>query len=120
MTFPVSIGKSGELTPVGQTVVTAKVEHPSWYPPRSARQEHARSGELLPAVVGPGPDNPLGDFMMRLGFGSGSYEIHGTNKPVSVGMDVTNGCIGMYPEDIATLYSLVDVGTPVRLIDESL
>jgi L,D-transpeptidase ErfK/SrfK len=120
ITFPVSIGKTGQQSPLGETVITAKVEHPSWFPPPSVRKEHARSGESLPAVVAPGPDNPLGDFMMRLGFGDGSYEIHGTNKPVSVGMDVTNGCIGMYPEDVATLFALVDVGTPVRLINERL
>jgi len=58
--------------------------------------------------------------MMRLGFGDGSYEIHGTNKPVSVGMDNTNGCIEMYPEDVAALFTLVSVGTPVRFIDEPL
>jgi L,D-transpeptidase ErfK/SrfK len=120
ISYPVSIGKMGERTPLGQTLIIAKVEHPSWYPPESVRKEHAERGDRLPAVVGPGPDNPLGDFMMRLGFGDGSYEIHGTNKPVSVGMDSTNGCIEMYPEDIAALYALVAVGTPVRLINEPL
>jgi lipoprotein-anchoring transpeptidase ErfK/SrfK len=118
ITYPVSIGKMGESTPLGRTLITAKVEHPSWYPPPSVRKEHAERGERLPAVVGPGPDNPLGDFMMRLGFGNGSYEIHGTNKPVSVGMDTTNGCIEMYPEDVAALFAMVAVGTPVRLINE--
>jgi lipoprotein-anchoring transpeptidase ErfK/SrfK len=118
ITYPVSIGKMGESTPLGQTLITAKVEHPSWYPPPSVRKEHAERGDRLPAVVGPGPDNPLGDFMMRLGFGHGSYEIHGTNKPVSVGMDTTNGCIEMYPEDVAALFAMVAVGTPVRLINE--
>jgi L,D-transpeptidase ErfK/SrfK len=120
ITYPVSIGKMGESSPLGQTLITAKVEHPSWYPPPSVRKEHAERGDRLPAVVGPGPDNPLGDFMMRLGFGNGSYEIHGTNKPVSVGMDTTNGCIGMYPEDVAALFAMVAVGTPVRLINEPL
>jgi lipoprotein-anchoring transpeptidase ErfK/SrfK len=117
ITYPVSIGKMGESTPLGQTVITAKVERPSWYPPASVRKEHAERGDLLPAVVGPGSDNPLGEFMMRLGFGDGSYEIHGTNRPVSIGMATTNGCIGMYPEDVAALFKLVGVGTPVRLIN---
>ena len=120
ITYPVSIGKMGESTPLGQTLVIAKVERPSWVPPSSVRKEHAERGDRLPAVVGPGPDNPLGDFMMRLGFGSGTYEIHGTNKPISVGLDNTNGCIEMYPEDIAALFALVEVGTPVRLINEPL
>jgi len=120
ITYPVSIGKMGESTPLGETVIVAKVEHPSWYPPASARREYAERGDRLPTIVGPGPDNPLGDFMMRLGFGNGSYEIHGTNRPVSVGMDTTYGCIGMYPEDVAALFALVAVGTPVRLVNEPL
>jgi L,D-transpeptidase ErfK/SrfK len=117
ITYPVSIGKMGENTPLGQSYISAKVKHPSWNPPASVRKEHAERGDPLPAVVGPGPDNPLGEFMMRLGFGDGTYEIHGTNKPVTVGMAVTNGCIGMYPEDVAVLFALVPVGTPVRLIN---
>jgi L,D-transpeptidase ErfK/SrfK len=85
ITYPVSIGKLGRSTPLGQTYVTAKIEHPSWYPPASIRKEHAENGDPLPAVVGPGPDNPLGDFKIRLAFGKGTYEIHGTNNPTAVG-----------------------------------
>lgn len=120
LTYPVSIGKRGESSPLGRTTIIAKMEHPSWHPPASARREHAARGESLPAVIGPGPDNPLGEHMMRLGFGAGTYEIHGTNVPVSVGMANTDGCIGMYPEDVAALFAMVTVGTPVRLIDAPL
>jgi hypothetical protein len=54
--------------------------------------------------------------MIRLAFGDGTYEIHGTNKPVAIGMAATYGCIGMYPEDLAELFPLISIGTPVRLI----
>jgi len=117
ITYPVSIGKRGQDTPLGQSVITAKIKNPTWYPPASVRKEHAERGEPLPAAVGPGPDNPLGAYMMRLGFGNGSYEIHATNKPVAVGMANTNGCIGMYPEDMAALFAMVPVGTVVRFIN---
>jgi L,D-transpeptidase ErfK/SrfK len=117
ITYPVSIGKLGRSTPLGQTHVIAKVEHPSWYPPASIRKEHAAAGDPLPAVVGPGPDNPLGDFKIRLGFGDGKYEIHGTNNPTAVGLAVTHGCIRMYPEDVAELFPLLPIGTSVRLIN---
>jgi L,D-transpeptidase ErfK/SrfK len=117
ITYPVSIGKEGDTTPLGQTHITAKIEHPSWVPTQSIRNEHAARGDPLPRVIGPGPDNPLGDFKMRLGIGDGTYEIHGTNKPISVGMAATYGCIGMYPEDLAALYTRVSIGTPVRLIN---
>jgi L,D-transpeptidase ErfK/SrfK len=117
ITYPVSIGKMGRTTPLGQTHVTAKIKHPSWYPPQSIRKEHAESGDPLPRVVGPGPDNPLGDFKIRLAFGDGTYEIHGTNNPTAVGLAVTHGCIRMYPEDVAALFPLLPVGTSVRLIN---
>lgn len=117
ITFPVSIGKLGRNTPLGQTRVIAKVEHPSWYPTASIREEHRRAGDPLPAVVGPGPDNPLGEFKIRLGFGNGNYEIHGTNNPTAVGLAITHGCIRMYPEDVAALFPLLPVGTPVRLVN---
>jgi L,D-transpeptidase ErfK/SrfK len=117
ITYPVSIGKLGRNTPLGQTRVIDKVAHPSWYPPASIRKEHAEAGDPLPAVVGPGPDNPLGDFKIRLGFGAGTYEIHGTNNPTAVGLAITHGCIRMYPEDVAELFPRLPIGTPVRLIN---
>ncbi len=117
ITYPVSIGKLGRNTPLGETRVIAKIEHPSWYPPPSIRKEHAAAGDPLPAVVPPGPDNPLGDYKIRLGFGNGTYEIHGTNNPTAVGLAITHGCIRMYPEDVASLFPQLPVGTKVRLIN---
>jgi L,D-transpeptidase ErfK/SrfK len=117
ITYPVSIGKLGRNTPLGETHVIDKVKNPSWYPPASIRKEHAEAGDPLPAVVGPGPDNPLGDYKIRLGFGDGTYEIHGTNNPTAVGLAITHGCIRMYPEDVASLFPQLPVGTKVRLIN---
>src|ERR1700759_2428926 len=118
ITYPVSIGKMDWSTPMGQTSVISKQKHPSWYPPESVRKEHLANGDPLPKVVPAGPDNPLGDYAMRLAVGGGSYMLHGTNNPMAVGMAVTHGCIRMYPEDIAALFPLVPVGTKVRLINE--
>jgi len=118
ITYPVSIGKMDWRTPLGETHITAKQKLPSWRPPESVRKEHAERGEPLPLVVPPGPDNPLGEYAMRLDIKPGSYMIHGTNNPLAVGMAVTHGCIRMYPEDIAALFPQVPVGTPVWLINE--
>lgn len=118
ITYPVSIGKMDWATPLGKTKVVGKTKNPAWYPPASVRKEHAQRGDPLPAVVPPGPANPLGAFSMRLGLTSGAYLIHGTNNPAAVGMAVTHGCIRMYPEDIEKLFPLVSVGTPVYLINE--
>jgi L,D-transpeptidase ErfK/SrfK len=118
ITYPVSIGKMDWKTPLGVTRISNKQKNPSWYPPESVRKEHAANGEKLPAVVGPGPDNPLGAYAMRLAITPGAYLIHGTNNPLAVGMAVTHGCMRMYPEDIEALFPQVPVGTPVRIINE--
>src|SRR6185312_3267666 len=118
ITFPVSIGKMDWHTPLGETHVIAKLKHPIWYPPESVRKEHEANGDPLPKFVPAGPDNPLGDYAMRLAVGDGTYLIHGTNNPMAVGMAITHGCIRMYPEDVAALFPLVPVGTPVWLIND--
>jgi L,D-transpeptidase ErfK/SrfK len=118
ITYPISIGKMDWRTPLGETRVIAKIRNPSWYPPESIRKEHAANGDPLPKVVPAGPDNPLGDFALRLAAGEGEYMIHGTNNPTAVGMSVTHGCIRMYPEDVAALFPLVAVGTKVWLVNE--
>jgi L,D-transpeptidase ErfK/SrfK len=118
ITYPVSIGKMDWRTPLGLTRVIQKQKDPTWFPPESVRKEHAEAGDPLPVKVGPGPDNPLGAYAMRLAAGNGTYLIHGTNNPIAVGLAVTHGCIRMYPDDVAALFPLIPVGTPVRLINE--
>ena len=118
ITYPVSIGKMDWRTPLGVTHVIQKQKDPTWYPPESVRKEHAEAGDPLPVKVGPGPDNPLGAYAMRQAAGNGTYLIHGTNNPIAVGLAVTHGCIRMYPDDVAALFPLIPVGTPVRLINE--
>lgn len=115
-THPIGIGRVGWATPLGTTRVTAKVLKPTWYPPASVRKEHAEAGDPLPAVVPPGPDNPLGDHALRLALPS--YLIHGTNRPWGVGMRVSHGCIRLYPEDIKALFDDVGPGTPVHIVEQ--
>ena len=117
-TYPISTGKMDWKTPIGVTRIVSKQEKPSWYPPASVLAEHEARGDPLPKVVPPGPDNPLGEHAMRLAIPGGAYLIHGTNRPAGVGMQVTHGCIRMFPEDIAELYGLVPVNTKVQLIDQ--
>ena len=115
-TYPISIGRMDWETPLGRTRVIAKNVRPAWYPPESIRQEHLENGDPLPRVVPPGPDNPLGEFAMRLGLPG--YLIHGTNRPAGVGMRVTHGCVRMFPEDIEVLFGEIAVDTPVRIVNQ--
>ena len=116
MTYPISIGRMDWETPLGLTKVISKVRSPTWYPPESVREEHAADGNPLPRIVPPGPDNPLGEYAMRLGLPG--YLIHSTNRPAGVGMRVTHGCVRMFPEDIEYLFAQIGIDTPVRIINE--
>lgn len=116
LTFPIGIGQEGWATPLGITRIISKAEDPPWVVPASVRREHEAEGTPLPAVVPPGPDNPLGRHALRLGWTS--YLIHGTNKPFGIGMRVSHGCIRMYAEHVERLYHMVQVDTPVWIIDQ--
>jgi L,D-transpeptidase ErfK/SrfK len=118
ITHPIGIGKVGWSTPEGSTKVIGKTKNPTWFPPASVRKEHREAGDPLPSKVPPGPDNPLGDRMMTLGWPS--YLIHGTNKPYGVGMRSSHGCIRFYPEDITQLYDDIPVGTKVTVVNQPL
>ena len=115
-TWPISIGRVGWETPLGRTSIVRKAERPTWFPPESIREEYLERGEPLPRVVRPGPDNPLGSHALYLGLPA--YLIHGTNRPYSIGMRVSHGCVRMYPEDIVKLYEMAAPGTPVTLVHQ--
>lgn len=116
ITHPIGIGKVGWVTPEGSTKVVSRIKDPVWTPPLSVRQEHAKDNDILPEKVPPGPDNPLGRHMLRLGWPS--YLIHGTNKPPGVGMRSSHGCIRLYPEDISRLFDSVPDGTKVTVVNQ--
>ena len=115
-TYPVGVGRQGWSTPVGDTKIISKKMHPAWHPPASIRREEERRGKTLPSVVPAGPHNPLGQYAMHLGI-SGIL-IHGTNRPSSIGLKSSHGCIRMYANDIKELFLSVPIQTTVRIINE--
>ena len=118
MTYPIGIGRVGWETPLGAASVVSKARDPHWWVPASVRKEHAEMGDPLPSVVPPGPDNPLGRFVLKLDMPG--YLIHGTNQPYGVGMRVSHGCVRLYPENIETLFPLVAIGADVMIVNQPL
>ncbi len=116
ITHPLGIGRVEWKTPEGITKVVSKKANPAWIPTPSIRKEHAKNGDPLPAIVPPGPDNPMGTHVLKLAWPS--YAIHGTDKPPSVGLRGSHGCLRMYPEDIVGIYNNVPVGTAVRVVNQ--
>ncbi|MEN8895091.1 MAG: L,D-transpeptidase [Yoonia sp.] len=108
--YPTSVPLTDDLTRKGRTKVVRKVEGPSWRPTPSMR---VRNPEW-PEFIGPGPENPLGSHALYLTWQY--YRIHGTHDTRKIGRRSSNGCIGLFNEHIAELYSMTKNGTQVLLI----
>ncbi len=119
LSFAHGVGRQDWKTPLGKTTIAKKIKDPVWRPPESIRREHAAMGDPLPVVVPAGPHNPLGAYALYLNL-PGDYRIHGTDidKIFGIGMQITHGCVRMYPEDIEQLYYTVSVGTPVHIVKQ--
>ena len=110
-TYPVGLGRDDWPTPRAKFRIRGKTVNPQWNIPESIRQEHIRDrDDPRKFIPGGAPDNPLGKYRLELTLPL--YGIHGTDIPWGVGMQVSHGCVRLYPEDIERLFPLVPVGTP--------
>lgn len=87
--YKVAVGKSDTPTPIGEWQVVWKDYH--W---------------------GTG----FGSRWMGLNVPWGTYGIHGTNKPWSVGRFASHGCIRMHNRSVEELFEWVPIGTPVKIV----
>ncbi|ATG47858.1 L,D-transpeptidase [Celeribacter ethanolicus] len=108
--YPTSVPISDELTRRGYTSVIKKVKNPTWTPTPSMRERDPS----LPVTVPAGPANPLGVRALYLSWQY--YRIHGTHDTRKIGRRSSDGCIGLYNEQIVDLYDRVAVGTQVKLV----
>jgi lipoprotein-anchoring transpeptidase ErfK/SrfK len=107
--YVVGVGRPGKQW-AGRTVIRGKYVNPSFAPPTDVKRDMPH----LPAVIPPGPENPLGPRAMTLDLGQ--YAIHGTNRPSSIGTFASYGCIRMHNRDVVDLFERVKVGTPVVVL----
>ena len=102
--YPVAVGKEGWETPTGEFEVFSQISEPGWTNP------------FTNEVMGPGPNNPLGDRWIAFWTdGNNSIGFHGTPNRESVGRAASHGCVRMYNEDVKELYEIVAIGTPVTV-----
>ena len=114
-TYPVGLGRDDWRTPIDRFKVVGKTVDPVWVIPETIRAEHIRErNDSRTMIAGGDPENPLGHYRLRLNLPL--YGIHGTNIPWGIGMQVTHGCIRLYPEDIERLYAMVPIGTPGQFV----
>jgi L,D-transpeptidase ErfK/SrfK len=115
ITYPVGLGRDDWRTPIERFKVTDKAVDPPWLIPESIRAEHIRErNDPRTMIPGGDPENPLGHYRLRLNLPL--YGIHGTNIPWGIGMQVTHGCVRLYPEDIERLFPMVRVGTAGQFV----
>src|SRR6185295_14373583 len=87
-TWAVAIGDDDSPTPEGVFTIRSKDKNPTWYVPASIPRS-----ERPQRVVPPGPNNPMGEYRIRLS--KGLYSIHGTDVPWAIGRQTTHGCISL-------------------------
>jgi L,D-transpeptidase ErfK/SrfK len=114
-TYPIGIGKTGKTIPVAKAAVTYKKTNPFWYPPQDIREFQLKQGVILPRVLPPGPDNPLGTYAIYMTLPT--FLIHSTIFPESVGRRASFGCIRMYETDIETFFPTINRGVPIDIIN---
>ncbi len=84
--YPVATGKASTPTPKGHFRIKNKATNPG---------------------------GPFGARWLGLTAPGGSYGIHGTNNPSSIGKNISNGCIRLFNKDVIELSSLVPINTEV-------
>ncbi|CDZ48236.1 L,D-transpeptidase [Neorhizobium galegae] len=114
--YGVGVGRSG-LALAGNAYVGRKAEWPTWTPTENMQRREERYRKLAGGMPG-GPNNPLGARAMYLYRGGNDthFRIHGTNQPQSIGLAMSSGCIRMMNHDVVDLYSRVNVGAKVVVI----
>ncbi|MBX3708438.1 MAG: L,D-transpeptidase family protein [Gammaproteobacteria bacterium] len=114
-TYPIGIGKIGKTIPIRKAVITKKAKDPVWIPPEDIREFNLAQGVVLPQVMPPGPDNPLGPYAIYMSIPT--YLIHSTIFPESVGKRASFGCIRMYESDIKEFFPTINSGIPIAIIN---
>ena len=113
MRYGIGVGREG-FTWAGTERISRMKEWPDWHPPK----EMIDRQPYLPRFMAGGDTNPLGARALYLG--NTLYRIHGTNQPSTIGTFVSSGCIRLTNEDVADLYSRVNVGTRVVVLPGNL
>jgi L,D-transpeptidase ErfK/SrfK len=112
--WPVTVGRPDWPTPLGSFYVAARQTNPTWHVPPAIQDEMEEEGIDVPDTVEPGPKNPLGKSWV--GLDHGGIGIHGTNRPLSIFLFGSHGCIRLNSDDATKLLHMVSPDEPVEII----
>ncbi|MFV0281578.1 MAG: L,D-transpeptidase [Rhodoblastus sp.] len=110
--YPIAVPKRGKEWS-GVAYVDGKYLKPDWSPPAEVRRDNPHLPSIIP---GGSPRNPMGVAALTLS--RNEIAIHGTTRSMrrSIGSAASYGCIRMFNEDVADLYTRVSVGTQVVMV----
>lgn len=86
-------------TPVGEFKIVDRIAQPTWWHP---------DGRTIPFGD---PENLLGTHWLALDVKG--YGLHGTWEPETIGRQASMGCVRLVNDDIAELFTILTIGTPV-------
>ncbi|HZY58741.1 MAG TPA: L,D-transpeptidase [Candidatus Binataceae bacterium] len=112
--WPATVGRPDWPTPLGSFFVASKRLNPTWHVPPAIRAEMEDEGIDPGSEVKPGPRNPLGKNF--LGLDHGGIGIHATNRPLSIYLFGSHGCIRLNPDSASKLFHMTAASEPVEII----
>jgi lipoprotein-anchoring transpeptidase ErfK/SrfK len=108
--YTVATGLPEYPTPTGIYSVTELRYMPTWVNPAPDTW-----GANMPAMIPPGPSNPLG--LRAINWSAGGIRFHGTSATYSLGFNASHGCVRLSNDDVIALYEMVEVGTPIVSVE---
>ena len=115
--YYVGVGKD-DLYESGTFFVGAKKKWPGWKPTEEMIERSPKQYKRFEDGMPGGPNNPLGAraiYLFYPGRGDSFLRIHGTNRPKTIGFDVSNGCARLTNRQILDLYERVPMKAKVVL-----
>jgi lipoprotein-anchoring transpeptidase ErfK/SrfK len=116
--YGASVGKAGRRWS-GAATIGRMEKWPTWTPTPEHIAEYPKLVKWQDGGMPGGPDNPMGARALYLYQGDVDtiYRIHGTHEPRYVGKKKTAGCFALLNVDIIDLYSRVQLGARVVVLD---
>jgi L,D-transpeptidase ErfK/SrfK len=112
--WPVTVGRPDWPTPLGSFYVASRQTNPTWHVPPAIQDEMEEEGIDVGDEVKPGPKNPLGKSWV--GLDHGGIGIHGTNRPLSIFLFGSHGCVRLNPDSGTKLLHMVSPDEAVEII----
>jgi lipoprotein-anchoring transpeptidase ErfK/SrfK len=109
LAYPIAIPRE-DARWAGVTIINDKRVNPAWTPTPVMLHKNPNLPSFVP---GGHPLNPLGVRAMYLS--GGSYRIHGTDAPWTIGTAASSGCVRMFNADAIDLYNRAKVGARVTV-----